>query len=327
MSGGGMAGRWRRRRAALLLVAPAAFAVAIGHAAERPGPGAGAAEPKRAALRRQLVERLERLRAELPGAAGYCIRDLGTGETFEADAGAVFPAASTIKIPVLLSLLRLAQEGTIDLHRPIPIDPAARVEGGGVLETWSEPYPALSAAHLAALMMDFSDNFATNLLIDRVGMERIGSDLRAWGLRDTRLRRRMMDLEAARDGRENVTTPRDMVALLERLHGGGLLDAAHTVRALSMMKRNGGTPIKSALPPGVEAADKEGDLDGVRCASGIVFVPAPGGTTRPFALSVMTAFLRDDGAGNPYIVATTRAAFEYLAGVANSSEYGRRMEP
>ncbi|MGH9798453.1 MAG: serine hydrolase [Candidatus Polarisedimenticolia bacterium] len=190
-------------------------------------------------LRRQLVERLERLRSELPGAAGYCIRDLGSGETFEADAGAVYPAASTIKIPVLLSPLRLAQEGTIDRHRPIPIDPAARVEGGGVLETWSEPYPALSAAHLAALMMDFSDNFATNLLIDRVGMDRIGIDLRAWGLRDTRLRRRMMDLEAARAGRENVTTPRDLVTLLERLHGGGILDAAHTVRALSMMKRRG----------------------------------------------------------------------------------------
>jgi beta-lactamase class A len=299
-----------------------------------PRPRAGVAEPKRAELLAKLEARLARLSAGLEGTSGYLVRDLSGGETIEHNADAIFPAASTIKLPVLLELFRRAQEGGIDLDRPVPIDPKARVEGGGVLETWSEPYPTLSARHLAVLMMDFSDNYATNLLIDLVGMESVGRRLKTWGFRETLLRRKMIDVEAARAGRENVSTPREMVLLLERLYGGQLLDEPRTSEALAIMKRNTRgdrledlTPIKRAVPPGVEAADKEGDLPGVRCASGIVFVPSLAPGVRPFAISVMTAHLKDDAAGNPYITDVTRAAYDYFATLASSSEFGRRMAP
>lgn len=300
--------------ASLALVAlPAAGAAAA---------AAPTAEPKRADLRARTERGLARLSDDLVGVPGYVIRDLATGETFERNADAVFPVASVIKLPILLELLRQAEEGTIDLSRAVPIDPAARVEGGGVLEKWSEPYPALSAWQLAVLMMDFSDNFATNLLIDLVGMDRVDRRLRSWGLRETRLRRRMLDLEAARSGRENVSTPREMAALLERLHRGRLLGAAGTERALAVMKRNEGTPIKKGLPPGVESADKNGELEGVRCGAGIVLVPG-----RPFILAVMTAYLRDEAEGERYIGAVARTAHDYVATLARSSEHGRRLAP
>ena len=157
--------------AAAVLIAAALAMGAAAAAAPKTGP---AAEPKRADLRARMERRLLRLTEDLEGVAGYVLRDLTTGETFERDADVVFPAASVIKLPVFLELLRQAEEGSLDPSSPVPIDPAARVEGGGVLEKWSEPYPSLSAWQLAVLMMDFSDNYATNLLIDRVGMDRVG---------------------------------------------------------------------------------------------------------------------------------------------------------
>ena len=125
-----------------------------------------------------------------------------------------------------------------------------------------------------------------------------------------------------------------MVTLLDRLYRGGILGAENTRRAIDIMKRNEGTPIKRGLPPGAQAADKSGELDGLRCDSGIVFVPgraggAPTGTqdgTRPFAVSVMTAYLKDDAAGEVFISDVTRAAYDYFGAIARSTEHGRKMD-
>jgi len=293
-------------RSAGVLLVPA---VLLGFGAPAPSSGRRPAD-----LRRRTEGRLALLASRLKGGSGYLIRDVGTGETFEKDADTVFPAASTIKLPILLDLLKRGEEGTIDLALPLPIDPKARVEGGGVLEAWSEPYPPLSADHLAVLMMDFSDNYATNLLIDRIGIEGIQRRLLEWGMTRTLLRRHMMDFEAARAGRDNVTTPREMATLVERLYRGRILGAAATARALAIMTRNRKTPIKRGLPENVAAADKEGELDGVRCDSGIVFAGSGA-----FVLSVMTARLQEDAAGEAFIGDVTRAAFDYFRVPSSSS--------
>ena len=66
---------------------------------------------------------------------------------------------------------------------------------------------------LATMMVAVSDNSATNVLIDRVGMQNVNAMLDSLGLTHTRLRRKMMDLEAAKEGRENISTPREMMTL------------------------------------------------------------------------------------------------------------------
>ncbi len=286
-------------------------------------------DARRADLHDSLQRTLARLSSELEGVSGYVIRDPATEEMFERNGDVVFPVASVIKVPVFLELLRQSEEGSLDLAGTVAIDPKARVEGGGVLEKWSEPYPDLSARQLAVLMIDFSDNYATNLLIDRVGLERVGTRLKGWGLKETQLRRKMMDLEAARAGRENVSTPREMATLLERLQRGDLLNAGDTRWAIDVLKRNERTPIKIGLPPGIEAADKDGELEGVRCDAGIVYVPGAAGAAaarRPFLIAVMTSYLKDDAAGESYVSAVARAACEHFRTLALSSEYGRRIE-
>ena len=314
----------------VLLVALLSWGGALSRAAS---PAAG--EPKRSEMRGKMEETLARLTTQLDGASGYVLRDLETGETFEKNADAVFPAASTIKLAVFLELLKRAEEGAIDLDASVPIDSNLRVEGGGVLEKWAAPYPPLTARQLSVLMMDFSDNYATNVLIDRVGMDAIGRRLSSWGLKETRLRRRMMDVAAARAGRENVTTPRELGTLLESLQRGRLLGPTSTRQAIEVMKRNEGTPIKRGLPAGVESADKSGELEGVRACAGIVFVPKEGpprdgqvaAAERPLLISVMTAYLGNDQAGESFISDVTRAACGYFSRLAGSSEHGRRIGP
>ena len=317
----------RPARATLLLPIALLFLAAAARGAGPVPTGPSPSDPKRAELRVKLQERLARLVAGLPGASGYLIRDLTGGESFEKDADTVFPAASTIKLPIFLDLLKRSEEGTLDLALPVAVDPARRVEGGGVLEKWAVPYPVLSADQLAVLMIDFSDNYATNLLIDLVGLDRLRARLDDWGMKRTLLRRRMMDLEAARAGRENVTTPRDMTALFERLYRGGILAAGNTRKAIEILKRNEKTPIKKGTPPGTTAADKEGDLDGVRCDAGLVFVRGGGARPdRPFVLAVMTAYLQDDRAGETFIEEVTRAAGDYFTTLARSTDEGRVID-
>src|SRR6267143_2024095 len=91
-------------------------------AARAEAPGASRVDPKRAEFRRKLEVRLARLDSGLDGASAYVIRDLSGGDAFEKDGDAVFPAASTIKVTVLLELFKRAEEGSIDLARPVPID-------------------------------------------------------------------------------------------------------------------------------------------------------------------------------------------------------------
>jgi len=167
-----------------------------------------------------------------------------------------------------------------------------------------------------------SDNTATNLLIDRVSLESVNDTLKRLGLRQTRLQRRMLDLEASRAGRENLSTPREMAALLELLHQGKVLEAQHAALALEILKYPKDTPLRRGLPAGVELADKPGEMPGVACDSGIVLLPG-----RPYAISVMTTYVREEEAGRRVIAGVSRRVYAYFERLARSNAYGVRLPP
>ena len=117
---------------------------------------------------------------------------------------------------------------------------------------------------LATMMIAVSDNSATNVLIDRVGMENVNALLDSLGLVHTRLRRKMMDLKAASEGRENISTPGEMMTLLEDLYRGKVLNKEMTDDFFTMLSTHKNGFITRDLPEGLKVANKPGELEGVR---------------------------------------------------------------
>ncbi|HSD27163.1 MAG TPA: serine hydrolase [Vicinamibacteria bacterium] len=278
---------------------------------------AGELPPKQADLLEKLRARVRSVDARLDGILGVYVRDLATGATVEVRPDEVFPTASSIKLAVLYELYRQAEEVRIDLTeatRP----PVPRVGGGGVLQELGDRV-SLTWRDLAVLMMGWSDNEATNVLVRRLGKDAVNRRLDAVGLPRTRLRRQMMDLEAARRGDENVSTPREMARLAEVVaRGEGLApDRASDLLAVATVPDEG-SRFRRGLPQGVRAVSKPGALEGVRCEAAWVDVPG-----RPYSAAIMTTYLRSEAEAEAAITELSAAIYETFDRMARSSEHGR----
>jgi len=281
-----------------------------------------AAEPTPAerALLDRLRGEIEREAAALDGVAGVHVADLKTGATIELNADQVFPQASAIKLPILWELLARADEGAIDLDARARRPAAAGM--GGLLDALS-PALELSARDLAALMIAYSDNGATNELIDRLGMERITARMASLGLGETKLRRKMLDGEGARQGRENVSTPREMAALVAGLHGEGEgLSATGRAEARRLMGIWSSDPFRAGIGEGTAAVfEKPGELPGVRTSVALVELPG-----RAYAVAIATAALADDVDGDAFVTKLSREIYRTFDRLARMNEVGRFVD-
>jgi beta-lactamase class A len=167
-------------------------------------------------------------------------------------------------------------------------------------------------------MVAVSDNSATNVLIDRVGMANVNAMLDSLSLTHTRLQRKMMDVKAAQAGRENLSTPREMMTFFADLYQGKLLNQTITNDYFKELSTKKSSDIPRFLPEDLMIANKPGELAGVRNDIGVVFVP-----NRPFVIVVMTAYLQHERDGNDAIAKIAKAAYEYFDRVGRSSAYGR----
>jgi len=172
------------------------------------------------------------------------------------------------------------------------------------------------------MMVAVSDNSATNVLIDRVGMDNVNTFLNSLGLHETRLRRRMMDLKAATEGRENVSTPTEMMNLLEALYRGKVLNQEMTEDFFKVLATHKDSWIPRDLPDGLKIANKPGALEGVRNDSGVIFVEK-----RPYILCVMTTYLRRERDGEEAISSVSLAAWRMFDRMGRASDYGRVISP
>src|SRR6266516_3136984 len=280
-------------------------------------------------LWKKLETRVDEIASRLDGVMGVAILDLTDGRILLRNADRVFPAASTIKIAILMELYRQDQEaragakGKTRLDDIYTFDPKDLVEDSQIMAGLTPGVTRVTNRDLAQFMVAVSDNAATNILIDRVGRDNVNATLRGLGLTKTMLRRKMMDIGAARRGDENIATPQEMARLLERIYKGKALIKELTdelIKRLKTLKKD--SYLSYELPAGVELADKPGTLDGVRNDSGIVFAP-----NRPFAISVMTAYDRDEKAAERAISEVALEAYRYLEMRGKTSEYGRVLPP
>lgn len=275
-------------------------------------PGALAAQPASptaAELKQKFERRAAEIAARVDGVMGYAIVDLTSGDRFAHLDRETFPTASTIKLAIVHELFKQVEEGSLRLDETIVLDRAKAVGGAGVLADLGTP--TLSIRDYATLMVRLSDNTATNVLIDRLRMEKIAKRMQSLGLTATKLRRHMMDSAAARRGDENVSTPDELARLLQTI--------GKTPDAVAMLKKSKESRLRRGLPSGVETADKPGELEGVRVDAGIVFAK-----NRPYVFAVMTTFLKDEPEGERAIEELSRAAYEYFSRVG-AGALGRRL--
>lgn len=300
---------------ASLLLSVACWAALAGTAPAQRATGSIAAP---ASLRQQLVERLERTAASVNGLLGYAVVDLVSGDRIDRLPNHTFPTASSIKIAILYELFRQADAGRMSLDTRVPWDASRAVGGSGVLFELSSP--TLTLRDYATLMIVLSDNTATNVLIDRLGMDAVNARMQSLGAPEIALRRRMMDLDAALAGRENVATPASLAKLLQIIHDGTGLSPASRDALLGILKKHKTSPMRRGIPADVPVASKPGDLDGVRADAGIVYLE-----NRPYLFVAMASWLEKDEDGERAIEDLSRACYEYFKRLAASSEYGRKV--
>ncbi len=260
----------------------------------------------------------------LDGVMGVAILDLTSGQKLLIHGDEVFPQASSIKIAVLAELYRQEQQaqagasGKARLGDLYTMRAADLVPGSQILAGLTPGVTRVTNRDLATFMVAVSDNSATNVLIDRVGLENVNALLDSLGLQQTRLRRKMMDLKAAEEGRENVSTPRDMMTLLEDIYHGKVFGKALTDDFFQVLSTHKQSSIPRDLPDDVVIANKPGELEAVRNDSGIVFA-----RNRPFVICVMTTYLKSERGGEDAISQVAAAAFSYVDRVGRASSYGR----
>lgn len=281
---------------------------------------------KQQALWSKLQDKIADIDRHLDGVMGVAVHDLTSGETFLLHGDDVFPQASSIKIAVLAELYDQEQRGRrgetgvarlADLYtmRSEDLVPDSSIMGG-----LTPGVSRITNRDLATMMVAVSDNSATNVLIDRLGMANVERMLASLGLKNTHLQRKMMDIAAARQGRENISTPREMMTVLDEIYRNKLFDKELTADFFKVLSTTKDSSIPKLLPADLPIANKPGELEAVRNDSGIIFVP-----NRPFILCVMTTYLRDERAGQQAISEIALAAYQYFDRLGRSSEYGRAV--
>jgi beta-lactamase class A len=220
------------------------------------------------------------------GSIGFKAVRLEDGFTLQHDADTVFPAASVVKVPLMLEALKQAEEGSLDLHARLPMPADERVGGSGVLFRL-EGGAGLTLLDYVTLMIVVSDNTATNIVLDAIGgRDAVNLRLQGWGLSRTTVVGKLM-LPPERKNADQLAgklaeiTPHESVMLLEKLWRGELLGSSMRTLALETMEAQQYTEILARfLPEDVKTATKSGQIMGVRNDIGFVL------TERPYALAL-----------------------------------------
>ncbi|MBY0506197.1 MAG: class A beta-lactamase-related serine hydrolase [Bryobacteraceae bacterium] len=262
----------------------------------------------------KLMTRLRALDNQLDGVLGVAVIDLTTGQSFSFHGDTIFPQASSIKIPIMAEMYRAERAGEFRFSDPVTLEPKAYVGGSGELQKGLLKGPVKTTiGKLVTAMIEESDNTATNWCIAKLGMARVNRLLDELNLVNTRLRRIMLDTAAASRNEENVSTPKEMARLVEMIYRQQLVDPSASMDMRNMMGLVK-ADFRKSVPLGVDVASKPGEVTGVRCETGIIFLPG-----RPFVLSVMSSFVV--GEDNP-VPAVARLVFNHFERLANGNRFG-----
>jgi beta-lactamase class A len=274
-------------------------------------------------LRARIVARLDSLRREVPGAfVGVAWRDLGTGERLDVDGDSVFHAASTMKVPVMIELMRQADRGALSLDRgvllenrfasivdgsPYALDPGEDSDSGAYALVGSR----VPVRELMRRMIVRSSNLATNALIALADPQRVTATAAALGATRTRVLRGVEDDKAYERGLNNVTTAGDLAALLSAIEQGRAASrgACDEMRRVLLAQELDAGSIPAGVPAGTPVAHKSGQITAVLHDAGIVY---PQGRA-PYVLVVLTRGIPDEKVAARAVADVSRLAYAHVA--------------
>jgi beta-lactamase class A len=236
---------------------------------------------------------------------GMFFLDLDTGNYLDIGGDRVFPAASTIKLPILIAFFQDLDAGKVRLDEKLTMRGDLVTNGSGVMqyERVGKKYTALETI---TKMVTISDNTATNMIIDRLGgAAKLNQRFRSWGLKDTVIRRLLADLRGT-----NTTSSQDMARVLALLVNNKLVSPSSKEQALDILRH---TSIHTLLPAGLGKgaviANKTGDIGFLIGDAG--FVTMPNGKRYLAAIFVKRPY--KDSRGRDFIRQVSQLVYNYLS--------------
>jgi len=310
--GGGFYRLAGRLTLSLLLAAGGGFAVwragraIIGSLAPEPEPRKVVESPIRDAEWLAMVEGLEKHSRSYRGRVGIYIKDLETGKTWDYNSERQFPSASLIKVPIMAAVFEKIKAGSLSLDTQIRLTRGGRVGGSGSLK-WVRDGTSLSVMEIIYKMITESDNTATKMLIDTVGMDYLSASFRALGLERTNITPEGMSLSSRPVRRENYTTAREMGSLMERIYAGELVSREASEFMLDVLKHTKSrTRLRKGLPLGWEIGHKTGLLRRNCHDVGIVFSPRG-----DFVIAVLTSEAPNYTVAKNFIAKVAKLTYQY----------------
>ncbi len=234
---------------------------------------------------------LEARSAQHHGTVGLAVLDPKTGESLGIRGDETFPTASVIKVSILLTVFHRVEAGKLHLEDPIWIVQADQMPGSGILQFFRTPHQ-LTLEDAAEFMIAQSDNTATNLVIDKVGIRNVNNYADSLGFQHTRLWAKTfqragttVEPDSSKKYGLGVTTPLEMARMLALIYKGAAVspDASKRMNQMLLHQAWGPNEIPRYLPPEAKVAHKTGSEDDVRNDVAIVYSPA-----RDFILTVFT---------------------------------------
>jgi len=227
-----------------------------------------------------------------------------------------FHAASTMKVPVLIELYHQVRQRKVRLDDTVTVRNQFRslVDGSWYSldpsdDSETDLYLAVgderTLRQLSELMITVSSNLATNLLMEKLGIDNIRAGVHALQADGMEVLRGVEDAKAFRQGLNNTTTARALLQLMEAIARGQAVDAASSQQMIEILERQSfNERIPAGLPPGTRVAHKTGEITRVQHDAAIVFAP------RPFVLVVLTRGLEDPKQGSALIAEITRRLYQ-----------------
>ncbi|MFA6431756.1 MAG: serine hydrolase [Candidatus Margulisiibacteriota bacterium] len=252
--------------------------------------------------------KLDSLTAPYGKKIGIAFIDLNSNTFFHINGSAEYPAASVAKVPVMATAYYFQDAGKADLEKKLTYRKEDRLGGSGVLQ-WMRPGNSYTMRNLIRMMISLSDNTATKMTVDEIGLENINTYIKHLGLNNTTIADSTMLKERPEPG-INLTSPLDMAYLtLQIEHPQGFSDKSRQEMLKFMKNQRYHWGIWRGVPPGTVVADKTGNLDKVLNDVGIVYTKHGN-----FILSIFTRDFTKQRDARKLINEVTKVCYEGFTG-------------